>query len=124
MLGTVGRVLPATEVPVVLKAQTAAGELLEGQVRDQRGGRHRDGLARAARRRAAAGRARGDRRGGPGRDRPGSLFTSVLAACAFPAIREAIARGSRRQRVYVANLREQLPETAGYDVARPRRGAA
>jgi len=48
---------------------------------------------------------------------PGSLFTSVLAACAVPEIRESL-RATRAQRVYVANLREQLPETSGFDVAR------
>jgi uncharacterized cofD-like protein len=47
---------------------------------------------------------------------PGSLYTSVLAACCVPALREAIA-ATTAQRVYVANLREQPPETAGYDVA-------
>ena len=47
---------------------------------------------------------------------PGSLYTSVLAACCVPALRDAIA-GTTAQRVYVANLREQPPETAGYDVA-------
>ena len=48
---------------------------------------------------------------------PGSLFTSVLAACVVPGIREALS-STRAKRVYVANLREQLPETAGFDVAR------
>ena len=47
---------------------------------------------------------------------PGSLYTSVLAACCVPALRDAIA-STPAQRVYVANLREQPPETAGYDVA-------
>ena len=69
VLGTVGRVLPATEVPVVLKAQMASGELV-GQVAISRR-RGCDGRARAARRHAAAGGARGDRRGGPDRHRPG-----------------------------------------------------
>ena len=50
---------------------------------------------------------------------PGSLYTSVLAACVVPAIRDAIAAAGARgaQRVYVSNLREQPPETSGYDVA-------
>lgn len=50
---------------------------------------------------------------------PGSLYTSVLAACVVPGIREALKEAPRevRQRVYIANLREQVPETAGYDVA-------
>ena len=47
---------------------------------------------------------------------PGSLFTSVLAACVVPEIRDALT-SARAQRVYVANLREQQPETAGLDVA-------
>ena len=47
---------------------------------------------------------------------PGSLFTSVLAAVAVPRHR----RGGgllRAQVVYVCNLRPQVPETEGYDVA-------
>ena len=47
---------------------------------------------------------------------PGSLFTSVLAAAVVPGVLGAL-RATRAQRVYVANLREQLPETAGFDVA-------
>jgi uncharacterized cofD-like protein len=47
---------------------------------------------------------------------PGSLYTSVLAALAPLGIEEAIA-SSHARLVYVANLREQIPETAGYDVA-------
>jgi uncharacterized cofD-like protein len=47
---------------------------------------------------------------------PGSLFTSVLAVVAVPAIREALA-ATRAGKVYVCNLRVQSPETEGYDVA-------
>ena len=47
---------------------------------------------------------------------PGSLFTSVLAAAVVPAVRDALAATSA-QRVYVANLAPQLPETAGFSVA-------
>ena len=47
---------------------------------------------------------------------PGSLFTSVLAAVAVRGVTEAM-RASTAQLVYVCNLRPQLPETAGYDVA-------
>jgi uncharacterized cofD-like protein len=47
---------------------------------------------------------------------PGSLYTSVLAVVAVPALREALAR-TRARKVYVCNLRQQEPETAGYDVA-------
>lgn len=45
---------------------------------------------------------------------PGSLFTSVLAVCAVPAIREALA-GRKGGRVYVCNLEPQDGETAGFD---------
>jgi uncharacterized cofD-like protein len=47
---------------------------------------------------------------------PGSLFTSVLAVVAVPALRDALAETPGRK-VYVCNLRPQLPETAGFDVA-------
>ena len=47
---------------------------------------------------------------------PGSLFTSVLAAVAVPGIAEAVA-SAKAQVVYVCNLRPEIPETEGYDVA-------
>lgn len=47
---------------------------------------------------------------------PGSLFTSVLAAAIVPAVSEALA-GTRAQRIYVANLAPQVPETAGFTLA-------
>jgi 2-phospho-L-lactate transferase/gluconeogenesis factor (CofD/UPF0052 family) len=40
----------------------------------------------------------------------------VLAVVAVPALREALAATPGRK-VYVCNLRQQEPETAGYDVA-------
>jgi uncharacterized cofD-like protein len=45
---------------------------------------------------------------------PGSLFTSVLAVCAVPAVREAL---NERQagRVYVCNIATQDSETKGLD---------
>jgi uncharacterized cofD-like protein len=44
---------------------------------------------------------------------PGSLFTSVLAACVVPGVTQALS-GTRAKKIYVANLREQVPETEGY----------
>jgi uncharacterized cofD-like protein len=44
---------------------------------------------------------------------PGSLFTSVLAAAIVPAVHQAL-RETSAQRVYVANLRPQVPETEGF----------
>ena len=47
---------------------------------------------------------------------PGSLFTSVLAAVAVQGIAEAVA-SAEAQVVYVCNLRQEVQETEGYDVA-------
>ena len=44
---------------------------------------------------------------------PGSLYTSVLAACIVPGITQALA-GTSARKVYVANLRPQVPETEGF----------
>lgn len=44
---------------------------------------------------------------------PGSLFTSVLAACVVPGITQALA-ATKAKKIYVANLRDQLPETEGF----------
>ena len=116
VLGAVGRVLPATEGPVVLKAQTASGELV-GQVRVSKG----EDIAAVSLVPPGAVPPPAVLRAIADADQivigPGSLFTSVLAACVVPGITEAL-EGTRARRVYVANLREQLPETAGFDVAR------
>jgi uncharacterized cofD-like protein len=45
---------------------------------------------------------------------PGSLYTSVLAACIVPSIRQALA-ARRSSRVYVCNLAAQTEETTGLD---------
>jgi 2-phospho-L-lactate transferase/gluconeogenesis factor (CofD/UPF0052 family) len=113
LLGAVGTVLPATVGPVDLKAEAPGGEL-QGQVliNATRGVQRislvpPDPEVPAAALEAVAGA-----------DQivigPGSLYTSVLAACAPPALRDAIA-GSAAQRVYVCNLRQQAAETSGYD---------
>jgi uncharacterized cofD-like protein len=115
LLGTLGAVLPATVGPVDLKATGAFGEV-DGQVQIM-----------ATRGVTMISLVPPDPEPTPGAvpalleaDQvvigPGSLYTSLLAACCVPALREAIAM-TKAQRVYVANLREQLPETAGYDVA-------
>ena len=49
---------------------------------------------------------------------PGSLFTSVLAACVVPGIAQALA-GTRARKVYVANLRAEVPETADFTLQDP-----
>ena len=115
LMGCVGRVLPATAEPVVLEATTAVGTVL-GQARITT----TPGVERV--------RVRPSDPTVPlevidaisGADLivlgPGSLYTSVLAAVAPPALTAAITE-ARGRLVYLANLRPQEPETAGYSVA-------
>ena len=115
LIGAVGRVLPATNEPVTLRAETAIGPV-EGQVAvSMTPGITRLWLDPAdAKPPPAAIEAIADA------DQivigPGSLFTSVLAALVVPALRVALAATSARK-IYVANLNEQIPETEGFDVA-------
>lgn len=125
LLGAVGRVLPATREPVVLKAdiRAAGDEARPGGVESV------EGQAEVARRGRIAGISLVPPDPSPpdaaiealaGADQvvigPGSLFTSVLAVVAVPALRQALA-ATRARKVYVCNLRAQHPETEGYDVA-------
>lgn len=116
VLGTVGTVLPATTGPVVLKAE-AEGAELEGQVRIMA----TSGVTHVSLVPPDAPAPPAVLEAITHADQvvlgPGSLYTSVLAALAAPAVGAAVASSAARV-VYVANLREQPPETAGYDVAR------
>lgn len=127
LLGGVGRVIPATAEPVTLKATyrreggTAARPIsFEGTVEGeaQVGVTHGlTGIAVVP----ADPRVHDDAIDAIAEaDQicigPGSLFTSVLAVMAVPAIRDAVAEASGH-RVYICNLSEQHPETSGYDVA-------
>jgi uncharacterized cofD-like protein len=115
LLGSVGRVVPAATEPVVLVAESDTGEI-RGQTAVQRTmGIRRvslDPADVAAPPEALEAIAEADQVviG------PGSLYTSVLAALAVPELTKALGQSSAR-RVYVANLRPQRSETAGYDVA-------
>jgi uncharacterized cofD-like protein len=121
VLGAAGRVLPATTEAVILKAELRSpdgngGTSIVGQVAVQESAgiagvsivpadaRPPDAALEALA--AAAQVVIG----------PGSLFTSVLAVVAVPALRDTLAT-TRGQKVYVCNLGPQHPETAGYDVA-------
>ena len=121
LLGAVGRVVPATREPVDLKAVVrATDDEPERSVRGQLA------VANSARitgvslvpadpeptPAALEALARADQV----LIGPGSLFTSVLAVVAVPALRDALATTPGRK-VYICNLREQIPETAGFDVA-------
>jgi uncharacterized cofD-like protein len=115
LVGAVGRVLPATAIPVSLHAETADGPI-DGQVAIAGTPRitHVSLVPADAKPPPAALDALADA------DQvvlgPGSLFTSVLAAAVVPALRDALEAASARV-VYVANLREQPRETEGLDVA-------
>jgi uncharacterized cofD-like protein len=115
LLGSVGRVLPAATEPVVLKASSPGGEI-RGQtaVQRTRGIEHVSlipaDVAAPSEALSALGEADQVVIG------PGSLYTSVLAALAVSDITKALVK-TTAHRVYVANLRPQPAETAGFDVA-------
>ncbi|HWD23979.1 MAG TPA: uridine diphosphate-N-acetylglucosamine-binding protein YvcK [Acidimicrobiales bacterium] len=116
ILGTVGEVLPAAAVPVTLFAQ-AAGHRVAGQVAvmgerditcvtlEPPDASAPDAVLDAI---AAADQILVG---------PGSLYTSILAALAPVGIMKAIETSGART-IYLANLKEQVPETAGYDIGR------
>ena len=116
LLAVEGRVLPATAGPVSLKGEVDGADVV-GQAR----------LSESPRPIGSVSIVPADAPADPEALRavedadqvvlgPGSLFTSVLAACVVPELRDALAR-RRAGTVYVPNLRPQLPETAGMDPA-------
>lgn len=115
-LGAVGRVLPATSGPVRLRATSATGDLV-GQAKITRS----PSIAAVSLEPPDAASPPAVAAAIAGADQivlgPGSLYTSVLAACVVPAVHQALAEAAGEV-VYVANLREQVPETRGYDVER------
>jgi uncharacterized cofD-like protein len=116
LVQAVGRVLPATVDPVVIKAEVA-GEAVEGQVAvAAAGGRGRiervelvphDAPASAD---ALAAIANADQIVLA----PGSLYTSVVAVLCVPALSDAIANAQANV-VMVDNLHTEVPETDGLD---------
>lgn len=115
LVGAVGRVLPATLAPVRLAGSGPKGSQV-GQAAIAASGEVAsvallpEGPEAPAEAVAAIAEADQIVIG------PGSLYTSVLAALAVPDIGRAVAAAAA-QVVYVANLRQQIPETAGYSVA-------
>ncbi len=116
LLGAVGRVVPASTEPVVLVATTDSGEI-RGQTAVQRTA----GIRRVVLDPIDVAAAPEALKAVTDADQvvigPGSLYTSVLAALSVPELTRCLGLCSAR-RVYVANLRPQRSETAGYDVAR------
>ena len=114
LLGAVGRVLPATTDPVVLKADVE-GEAVEGQVAVQNsaGRIRRVELVpsdAAAPPEAVAAIAAADQV----ILAPGSLYTSLLPVLCVRDLRAAVI-AARGRVVQIANLRPQVPETTGLD---------
>ena len=114
MLGVRGRVLPATTDPVVLKADSEGGPVA-GQVAVMATDKIRRVSLVPADPKAPAEAVSALGQADQIIVGPGSLFTSVLAAIAVPAIHEALRRSSARK-IYVCNLRPQIPETESFDV--------
>jgi uncharacterized cofD-like protein len=112
----VGRVLPATTDPVVLRAEVTDGRTVTGQVAIAR----TVGVARVEVQPAGAGVPDEAVEALLDADQvvlgPGSLYTSVLAAAVVDGVRDALKRSAGR-RVYVCNVRAEAGETRGYDVA-------
>jgi len=119
LLGVDGRVLAVTTSPAVLRASVHGAEVIgEVEVNGWRGP-----IASVS----VLGADGGETRAPPAvveavadADQvvigPGSLYTSVLAACVVPGVREALA-ARPGGRVYVANLAPEHPETAGMTLA-------
>ena len=114
LLGTLGAVYPATSEPVSLIGETASASIV-GQVAVMA----TPGLVKVRLDPAAPETPAGALEALGAADLvvlgPGSLYTSVLAALAAPALCEAV-RMTPGRVVYVANLQEQHPETSGYDL--------
>ncbi len=133
LVGAAGRVLPAAVEPVVLVAEPwrqgegsvggaegASGGSGAGGVEGQVAVQHTSGLRRVALRPAAPASPSAVAEAIGHADQvivgPGSLFTSVLAAALVPAVRDALV-ATPAQRVHVANLAPEVPETQGLTVA-------
>jgi uncharacterized cofD-like protein len=113
LLRTVGRVLPATTEPVVLKAEVGDREV-EGQVAVQNSSNIRRVQLVPADVTAPADAVTAIARADQVVLAPGSLYTSLLPVLCVDGLRRAIASTPARV-VQVGNLRPQVPETAGLD---------
>jgi uncharacterized cofD-like protein len=125
LLGAVGRVLPATTEPVVLKGivgdpAAGAGTARSGEVEGQVAVQNSRGIRRVELVPADAPACADVVAAIAAADQivlaPGSLYTSLLPVLGVPAVRDAIVRAPGLV-VQLANLRPQIPETAGLDGA-------
>lgn len=114
LVGAVGKIYPATCGPVTLLADSARGPIC-GQVTIERASQIRNLRFDPANPSAPAGAAEAIRHADQVIIGPGSLFTSVLAAAAVPAIREALGE-TTAQRVFVANVANDRAEARGFEL--------
>ncbi len=112
VVGAVGRIFPATEIPVTLLADSDEGTLA-GQVKIERAAGIRDLRFDPSDPPASAEAVEVVRTADQIVIGPGSLFTSVLATAVVPAIREALASSSG-QRVFVANIANEKADARGF----------
>ena len=115
LLDCVGRILPSTLEPVVLVAETSTCP-----VKGQSAIARRPDISSIRLEPAIPSVPDAVLEAIAGADQillgPGSLFTSVLASVAPPCIQEALEQAGAKK-IYVANLREQVPETFGFSLA-------
>jgi uncharacterized cofD-like protein len=115
LMGVTGMIIPASCDGVVLLASTDVG-LTRGQSEVARSSSIRRISIEPANAAAPISAVEAIERADLILIGPGSLFTSVLAACAVPGILQALA-GTNARTIYVANLHEQVPETSGYSLS-------
>jgi uncharacterized cofD-like protein len=114
LVRAVGRIVPATDGPVSLKAQLETGEVV-GQAAVARTGSIRTVTVVPPDAPASAAAVRAVLEADQIVLGPGSLYTSVLAVTSVAGIGAALEQTAARK-VYVCNLRPQVPETEGYDL--------
>jgi uncharacterized cofD-like protein len=115
VMGVTGTIVPASCEGVVLVASTEEGQT-RGQTQVARSSSIRRISVEPANAAAPIAAVEAIERADLVVIGPGSLFTSVLAACVIPGITQALA-GTKARKVYVANLHQQIPETAAFTLA-------
>jgi uncharacterized cofD-like protein len=114
VLATRGRIFPATEQLVSLRAELASGRVVKGETRISRS---RERIRRVwlepRRVRPLAGALEAIRQADLILLGPGSLYTSIIPNLLVAGVAEAI-RKSRATRIYIANIMTQPGETTGY----------
>jgi len=116
VLATRGRIFPATEQLVSLRAELADGRVVRGETRISRSRqRIRRVWLEPRRVKPIAGTLEAIREADLILLGPGSLYTSVIPNLLVAGVAEAI-RNSAATRVYIANIMTQPGETTGYTV--------